>query len=464
MKDKRLVYQVKMVKGSRRVHRVRRRDDRRGREGQEVRRPQGRGRERRRRATKLVRREEGSTADEGLRQEALTHRPRRLRRAPHQGVSGSARSGSPGRAFFLLSLASALRASTLRALPLVLSLVLAQRSPRSRSGSPIGSPCPTRRRTSTRSRSTWTACAARRCRCSCPSGRPAATRRWTSRGTSRSSARPTPTAGRCAGTRRTARAGSCRPAARATVRLRYRVFANAALGHVQRARYRARQLERRVALHVRRGPQARSGHARRRRRPPGWHIINGDTRTADQTRLPIRELRPAHRHAHRGRARRCCSTRSSSTDSRYRTMVHHNGPAPAAARERFVRDVEKIVRYENSVFAPPPLEQYTFLFNIGYPGGDGMEHLYSTQIINRAPVGRLGRGAARHHDRGARVLPRLEREARASRRARAVRLHARAVSAEPLGRRRLDAVLRPDARSGAPASSTATRSTRRWRG
>src|SRR6202008_598884 len=30
----------------------------------------------------------------------------------------------------------------------------------------------------------------------------------------------------------------------------------------------------------------------------------------------------------------------------------------------------------------PPLEQYTFLFNIGYPGGDGMEHLYSTQIQN----------------------------------------------------------------------------------
>jgi predicted metalloprotease with PDZ domain len=50
-----------------------------------------------------------------------------------------------------------------------------------------------------------------------------------------------------------------------------------------------------------------------------------------------------------------------------------------------VSDVEKIVRYENSVFGPPPLEMYTFLFNIGYPGGDGMEHLYSTQIIDRRP-------------------------------------------------------------------------------
>jgi predicted metalloprotease with PDZ domain len=67
----------------------------------------------------------------------------------------------------------------------------------------------------------------------------------------------------------------------------------------------------------------------------------------------------------------------------YRVMVHHNGAAPAGTRERFVHDVERIVRYENSVFGAPPLEQYTFLFNIGYPGGDGMEHLYSTQIQTR---------------------------------------------------------------------------------
>jgi predicted metalloprotease with PDZ domain len=67
----------------------------------------------------------------------------------------------------------------------------------------------------------------------------------------------------------------------------------------------------------------------------------------------------------------------------YRIMVHYNGDVPAGTRERFARDVESIVRYENSVFGAPPLEQYTFLFNIGFPGGDGMEHLYSTQISNR---------------------------------------------------------------------------------
>ena len=45
----------------------------------------------------------------------------------------------------------------------------------------------------------------------------------------------------------------------------------------------------------------------------------------------------------------------------------------------------KIVQYENTVFDPPPLEMYTFLFNIGYGGGDGMEHLYSTQCISGMP-------------------------------------------------------------------------------
>ena len=64
----------------------------------------------------------------------------------------------------------------------------------------------------------------------------------------------------------------------------------------------------------------------------------------------------------------------------YRVMVHHMGEIPTGARDKFVHQVESIVRYENSVFGPPPLEQYTFLFNIGFPGGDGMEHLYSTQI------------------------------------------------------------------------------------
>jgi predicted metalloprotease with PDZ domain len=116
--------------------------------------------------------------------------------------------------------------------------------------------------------------------------------------------------------------------------------------------------------------------------PAGWHIMNGDTRTADQREYRFEnydrlidtptEIAPA------------MMVDSFYVDGKkYRSMVHYNGAAPAGVRRRFVGDVEKIVRYENSVFGTPPLAQYTFLFNIGYAGGDGMEHLYSTQIIDR---------------------------------------------------------------------------------
>ena len=119
-------------------------------------------------------------------------------------------------------------------------------------------------------------------------------------------------------------------------------------------------------------------------RPAGWHIINGDARATDQTDYRFEnydrlidtptEVAPA------------LMVDSFNVDGRlYRTMVHHNGASTETERRRFVADVQKIVRYENSVFGPPPLEMYTFIFNIGYPGGDGMEHLYSTQIIDRRP-------------------------------------------------------------------------------
>ncbi|HVX40866.1 MAG TPA: hypothetical protein VHB25_14945 [Gemmatimonadaceae bacterium] len=64
----------------------------------------------------------------------------------------------------------------------------------------------------------------------------------------------------------------------------------------------------------------------------------------------------------------------------YRAMIHHNGPTTRDEHERFLNDLRKVVTYENGVFDPPPLEMYTFLFNIGFKGSDGMEHLYSTQI------------------------------------------------------------------------------------
>ncbi|HEX7019138.1 MAG TPA: hypothetical protein VF159_03955 [Gemmatimonadaceae bacterium] len=116
-------------------------------------------------------------------------------------------------------------------------------------------------------------------------------------------------------------------------------------------------------------------------RPAGWHVVNGDTRRVDQSDFRFEnydrlvdtptEVAPAF------------MLDSFVVDGRtYRTMLHHNGAVAPATRQRFVSDVERIVRYENTVFDPPPLQTYTFLFNLGFHGGDGMEHLYSTQIMS----------------------------------------------------------------------------------
>jgi predicted metalloprotease with PDZ domain len=64
----------------------------------------------------------------------------------------------------------------------------------------------------------------------------------------------------------------------------------------------------------------------------------------------------------------------------YRVMLHHAGGAGDAERRRYTRDLEAIVRYQNSVSGAPPIEQYTFLVHLGFKGWDGMEHLTSTQI------------------------------------------------------------------------------------
>jgi predicted metalloprotease with PDZ domain len=117
--------------------------------------------------------------------------------------------------------------------------------------------------------------------------------------------------------------------------------------------------------------------------PAGWHIINGDSRSPDQREFTFPNYdrlidTPTEVARH-------FEVDSFQVDGRlYRVVVHHNGDEHGQ-RQRFVRDVEKIVRYENRVIAPPPLDMYTFLFHIGYRGGDGMEHLYSTQIINPVP-------------------------------------------------------------------------------
>ena len=106
--------------------------------------------------------------------------------------------------------------------------------------------------------------------------------------------------------------------------------------------------------------------------PEGWTIMNGAVKSAGQRHFEFpnydllidtpTEVAPAG----------ALMLDSFAVDTRtYRVMVHHNGPVSPATRARFVGDVEKIVRYENSVFGAPPLEEYTFLFNIGFPVATG---------------------------------------------------------------------------------------------
>ena len=114
--------------------------------------------------------------------------------------------------------------------------------------------------------------------------------------------------------------------------------------------------------------------------PPGWKVMNGaaanfeqrdfDFPNYDQLIDTPTEVAPS------------ISLDSFNVDGRlYRVMLHHNGALDTALRIRFVHGVERIVIEENKVLGPPPLEMYTFVGNAGYKGSDGMEHLYSTQII-----------------------------------------------------------------------------------
>ena len=117
--------------------------------------------------------------------------------------------------------------------------------------------------------------------------------------------------------------------------------------------------------------------------PAGWHIINGASTSPDQRQFRFANYdemidTPTEVAKH-------FDVDSFTVDNRlYRVVIHHNG-SQNGYHEGFVRAVERIVRYENTVVAPPPLTMYTFLFNVGYDGSDGMEHLYSTQIQTRAP-------------------------------------------------------------------------------
>jgi predicted metalloprotease with PDZ domain len=67
----------------------------------------------------------------------------------------------------------------------------------------------------------------------------------------------------------------------------------------------------------------------------------------------------------------------------YRVMVHSFGDE-AGKRPQLVNDIEKIVRAQTAMMGIPDYDSYTFIFHFAprnETGGDGMEHLTSTQII-----------------------------------------------------------------------------------
>jgi predicted metalloprotease with PDZ domain len=72
----------------------------------------------------------------------------------------------------------------------------------------------------------------------------------------------------------------------------------------------------------------------------------------------------------------------------YFVVVHSFG-VEGGKRPALVRDLEKIVRTETAMWGPPEFDSYTFLIHFANDGhsSDGMEHLFSTQIIQPGALG-----------------------------------------------------------------------------
>ena len=73
----------------------------------------------------------------------------------------------------------------------------------------------------------------------------------------------------------------------------------------------------------------------------------------------------------------------------YRVLIHDFATPGSnqANRAALLAGLEKIVRAENALIAPDELDTYTFFFHFDPGSGDGMEHLFGTQIIIPAGLG-----------------------------------------------------------------------------
>ena len=124
--------------------------------------------------------------------------------------------------------------------------------------------------------------------------------------------------------------------------------------------------------------------------PAGWRIINGRTERVDQSSWQFpnweefvdtpTEIAPDW------------TVDEFQVDGKpYRVVVHSFGDE-GGKRPALVRDIEKIVRAQVSMWGPPEFDSYTFLFHFAADdhSGDGMEHLNSTQIIEPGALGESG--------------------------------------------------------------------------
>lgn len=121
--------------------------------------------------------------------------------------------------------------------------------------------------------------------------------------------------------------------------------------------------------------------------PAGWRIVNAATEGADQRvwQFPNydilidtpTEIAPDF------------TVDEFKVDGKtYRVMVHSFGEEKNQ-RPALVQQIEKVVRTQTALMGTPDYNSYLFMmhFDPTAPRGDGMEHLASTQIVSRSPLG-----------------------------------------------------------------------------
>jgi predicted metalloprotease with PDZ domain len=115
--------------------------------------------------------------------------------------------------------------------------------------------------------------------------------------------------------------------------------------------------------------------------PPNWNVVNGRTEQPNQLewRYPNYEImidNPTEIGPD------WTLDEFKVQGKTYRVVVHSRGPE-GGRRPSLVRDIQKIVEAETTMWGPPEFDSYTFMIHFAADdrSGDGMEHLTSTQLI-----------------------------------------------------------------------------------